>query len=491
MGYAMRIEFAGLITIFAGLVILTAPVSRSFIAMVLSTVFGAAAAISLPALGGASVLVPSLFLLFFGVRLFMAFGEGPIIASLRLGGPGFWLLILTAFGLLSAFSFPKLFEGVTETMIVERIANSRSFISLMPLHFTSNNITQSFYALGGLAAFAGAFAYFREAGTPQHFVNAMIAVAVLDLSFALVDVITYFTHTEYVLSFVRTANYALLTDAEKGGFKRISGAFPEASAFSSYTIVLLATISSLWLDHIRPRTTGLLSAALLVALVFSTSATALVSIAVILPLLWLRALSIALRDPPRGRPVWIVASVALVPVVALTIIVLFPGVSHGIGNFLNEMLLSKASSQSGHERLLWNATAFQTFLDTSGLGAGLGSARASSFVLVLLSNLGVIGFFLFAIFAVTIIVTHVRPQDGAAMHEVESAARAAKFGFLAVLASASISGAVYDLGLMFYLLAGSAAALAAPHSARISGRVSEATQSTFFPQQARTLKERA
>ena len=276
----------GLMTAIAGCLILSAPVSWSFPVMVLSTIFGAAAAISLPALGGASVLVPSLFLAFFALRVFMAFGEGYMLSAMKPFGAGFWLLALTAFGLLSAISFPLIFEGTTDTMTVERIANSRSFIALTPLRFSSNNITQSVYALGGLVGFAATFDYFRRAGTPEQLVTTILVVATVNIGFALADVITYFSGTEYLLQFVRTANYALLTASEKGGLKRISGTFPEASAFSEYTLVLFSATASLWLDHIRSRATGLMAALLLILLLLSTSATALIGVNLVIALFW-------------------------------------------------------------------------------------------------------------------------------------------------------------------------------------------------------------
>ena len=78
----MNVDLLGLATIFLGAAVLFAPIQRAFSIMVLSTLFGAAAAFSLPGLGGASVLVPNLFLVFYCMRLFMAFGEGPVFKAL-------------------------------------------------------------------------------------------------------------------------------------------------------------------------------------------------------------------------------------------------------------------------------------------------------------------------------------------------------------------------------------------------------------------------
>jgi hypothetical protein len=125
------------------------------------------------------------------------------------------------------------------------------------------------------------------------------------------------------------------------------------------------------------------------------------------------------------------------------------------------MLFSKADSQSGVERGEWNAAAYKTFLDTYGIGAGLGSARASSFILVLLSNVGVFGALLFALFITSVFLIR---DSGDGMFEPEryGVIRAAKMGVLAVIMTASISATVYDLGLMIYLLSGAMTALALP-----------------------------
>ncbi len=450
----------GLVTLIVGVVTLTAPVRWSFIIMSVSTVFGAAAAFTVPGLGGASVLVPSLFLLFFTARLFAAYGEGPFLAGMAPWQPGFFLLVLTAFGIFTAIFFPRLFQGVTQTMTVERSIGTHSLIALVPLRFSSNNITQTVYAVGGLICFMTTFAFFRRNGAPSIFINGILIVAGINLGFALADIITYFTHTDFLLGFVRTANYALLTNAEKGGLKRISGTFPEASAFADFTLVLFSIVTSLWLGGIRSALTGTIAGLLLVALILSTSATALVGLAVVLPILCLQSFLAARQEPGAGRPVLIVSILASMPLVIFFVLIAMPDLAHNLHDFLDEMLFSKADSQSGRERFMWNAMAYQAFLDTSGFGAGLGSARASSFGLVLLSNIGIFGTLLFAIFVGRVLLTDTRSGNPSS-RQAAAVVRAAKAGFITVLVSAATSGTVYDLGLMFYILAGSVSALSA------------------------------
>lgn len=470
----MQIELMGLITALIGIAIFVLPVAAAFVIMVVCTVFGAASAISLPMLGGASILVPNLFLIFFVLRCLMAFGPGPAISALQAPRVGFILLILTLFGLLTAFTYPYLFQGDTQTMIVQRTSGARNVIALLPLKFTSNNITQSVYALGGLICFAFTFAYFRRSGNKEHFITAIVVVGAVNLSFAFADILTHFTGTEQLLGFIRTANYALLTGAEKGGLKRISGTFPEASAFADYTIVLFSITATLWLARIRSRETGIIAGLSLVFLVFSTSATALLGIAVMVPIIVTQSFFASFAAPQSSRPAALVILVVAIPVFLFTISVVFPELIQTAHGFINEIVLSKSDSQSGRERSAWNDLAYQTFLDTSGIGAGLGSARASSYILVLLSNIGVPGFLLFSCFVLATLTLKISEDNERAQYVM----KATKNGIFSALVTAIVSGTGYDLGLVFYILASFVAAQVVVADRPVGERFSELNFST-------------
>ncbi|UVC07731.1 hypothetical protein IHQ71_21445 [Rhizobium sp. TH2] len=446
----MQIELMGFVTVVVGAAIFLLPISVAFILLVVCTVFGAASAISLPVLGGASILVPNLFLVFFVLRCLVAHGPGPAIEAIHVHRVGFLLLVITVFGLWTAFTYPYLFQGDAETMIVQRTAGARNVITLAPLRFSSNNITQSVYALGSLLCFIFTFAHFLRTNDQGLFVKAMLVVGGINLAFALADIVTHFTGTNYLLGFVRTANYALLTGAEKGGLKRISGTFPEASAFADYTVAIFAVTATLWLARIRSRMTGIVAGLSLVFLVLSTSATALVCLAIIVPVILLQSFAASAVAPGRGRPAALVAIAAGLPFLVVVVMVIFPDIAAAVYDFVDEIVLSKGDSQSGRERSAWNSVAYQTYIDTSWLGAGLGSARASSYILVLLSNIGLPGLVLFCAFVVALLAR----TTGARHDQSDSIVSAAKNGIFALLVTAVISGTGYDLGLVFYLLAG-------------------------------------
>ncbi|WP_155852021.1 hypothetical protein [Ahrensia sp. 13_GOM-1096m] len=288
----------------------------------------------------------------------------------------------------------------------------------------------------------------------------LLIVGSINILFAAIDVITFYTGTEYLMDSIRSANYRFLTGSEKGGLKRISGTFSEASAFANYTLALFAIATSFWLDRSPNRYAGPIAFSLFLTLLLSTSATALVGISAITFFLGCRSLTTSLQHPNRGRQIFI-AIFACLPVIAIIITpTLAPSIADEVITFLEEILFSKAQSRSGMERLQWNASAYQTFLDTYGFGAGLGSARASSYLLVLLSNIGIVGTALFTIFAASIIFSKSAWSEATTEIELDQArvTRATKAGFISVLLTSFISGTVYDLGLLFYFAGGICAA---------------------------------
>ncbi|MGJ8545974.1 MAG: hypothetical protein ACSHWZ_11070 [Sulfitobacter sp.] len=464
----MKIEITGLVALILGMAALFMPVSRAAALMALCTVLGTAAAISLPALGGASVLVPSVFMGFFALRVILAYGPGALSETLRPPGPGFWLLLVTLLGVFSAYFLPRLFAGSTETMSLSRTIGGRNFITLSPLRPSASNITQTFYALGGFACFAAAAAYSRAACAPQIFITIIILTAATNMALALADIVTFYSGTAWIMDVIRTADYALLTGMEKGGFKRISGSFSEASAFASYTAAVFACTASLWLDRAAVLWTGPLALACLIALTISTSATGVVGACVVLFWLVIRTLLAGLTRPAAARPLFLAIAALTAPLAVLQVLLFFPALAEEIAIFLDEILFSKTTSQSGIERGEWNAAALRTFWDTSGFGAGLGSARSSSFALTLLSNLGLAGFVLFAAFVLSLLrgETGWRGARDAQSLAAAQVARAGKAGCFAVLASAVLSGSVYDLGLLFYFLAGMVAGHCLPAQRR-------------------------
>jgi hypothetical protein len=127
-----------------------------------------------------------------------------------------------------------------------------------------------------------------------------------------------------------------------------------------------------------------------------------------------------------------------------------------LSDFFQITLLRKLESSSGIERSSWNAQAWSNFTETFGVGVGLGSARASSFPLVVLSNLGALGALLFSVLVLLLLHSAFTRPPGAVTGQ--PVALAAGHALLASLIAASVSGTVFDLGMAFYAYAAAASA---------------------------------
>jgi len=129
--------------------------------------------------------------------------------------------------------------------------------------------------------------------------------------------------------------------------------------------------------------------------------------------------------------------------------------------------LNKAGSSSGIERMSWNSQGVTNFLDTYGIGVGLGSIRASSFIVVVLANLGVVGVVCYGTFAGRSLLASVSAHYPFAERAV---CHASRHCMIASLICASTSAGVFELGSLFYVMAAAASALSSRAPARAPAR---------------------
>jgi ABC-type antimicrobial peptide transport system permease subunit len=139
----------------------------------------------------------------------------------------------------------------------------------------------------------------------------------------------------------------------------------------------------------------------------------------------------------------------LFAVLLLVLLLLEPDLGRRIGEFFDATVFNKLQSDSGAERSAWNQQAWSNFVSTYGLGVGLGSGYASSYPLVLLSNLGIPGTLCFAAFVYQLLFA--RPAG--ALQSQAAVTRAARQAVLATLIAASLSAAVFYLGMAFFAFA--------------------------------------
>jgi hypothetical protein len=454
----MIIEPIGYVVLLVGVLCLLYGAGFSIAVLCMSTLFGAAGAINLPALGGATIQPSHLLLIFFALGC--AFRPAQIqalIASLRYPGPGFWFAGYVIFSILSAFFLPRIFAGATLVYSSSRGASGMMSTIAAPLAPGTSNLTQAVYLLGDLVCFALVCGLAMQ-GRAELVAKALVTTALLCLLLAIADVTTFSLGFPEALDFIRNAGYTMHTAETISGFKRIVGSFPEASAYGSVALAFFMFTLVLWLERVPSRLAGFVTLCLAASIALCTSSTAyLASLSMIVLTVSFSITRLFSDGTKSGHVVFVALMVLVVPAVIVGLMLL-PDAWNALTDLASVTLFDKADSQSGEERTAWNTLAIMAFLQTSTFGAGLGTVRSSSFVAALLSNVGIVGTTLFSIFLYSLMKIVRRNRAGDPV--CQRIATAAMFATIAQIVSATISGSSTDLALLFSITAGLAAGCA-------------------------------
>lgn len=436
-------------------VILIAGPTRGLWAAFAAAPFGAAAAFNLPVVGGASIgVVDVAALALIGALLLRRDAAAQILGTMRPGQPGFPLILLAGFAVIAAIILPRVFIGETIVFGLARDDNERGITQVL-LRPTTGNITQLFRLFLDVVAFVAVATALRRVADPSPVVKAMVVATVVHFALGWIDVASFAAGIPEVMDPIRTANYAMLINHRMVGLKRMIGGFPEASSYGYFTLALFGFWLHYWILVKRSPLGFWMMVASLIVLLRSTSSSAYVS--AVLFLFILAALSLATRPARaierRVASIW-VAGLVVLWLGALAIASAYQ-LDEQVTAYLDRSLFDKLTTQSGIERTSWNAQAFQNFLDTLGMGAGLGSVRASSWFMACLGSMGVIGTALFVLFLWQVVRSPVSPER----NERDAVITALKSGCAAMFISAMLTHPTPDLGIFFFMLAGAAAGL--------------------------------
>ena len=375
-----------------------------------------------------------------------------ILACLRFPNPGFWLILTLLYGVLGAIFIPRIAAG---DFLVNAIGKSAygTTIDQVPLGPTTGNYTQSIYFSSDLVCFLVCFAVASTQRGFRLLSLSLLAYCAADILLAVADLVTYQTGTTYLLDPIRNASYVIYVDTEATSSKRIIGSFSEASAFASASLGVFGFSASLWISGIRPYLTLSITLAILLLLLFSTSSTALVSLPFCFLFLFMTSLrSLSKTDAPINALLFVVF-VPLVCCCFACAVMLHAPTYSALMDFLDSVVFNKASTGSGMSRAGVNVEAWANFRDSVGIGLGIGSVRAFSFVLAVAANLGVLGGATYAAFIGTALFGASDDRSG-----FQAAVRsAACVACLSLITASCVSGALIDLGLPFFCFAGLAA----------------------------------
>ncbi len=440
----------GVIVLVIGGYLMRRPMVWMLSFFIISTLFGGASAIDLPALGGSSVQPNLLVLVLLGVRIVLSDPK-----SLRgLGGSMQLNLMLVAYclyGAITAFLLPKVFYHQ-----LELVPMGAAYLGPQPIAFSSQNITTAFYLLGtGFAAIAASLIA-QDPRSPRIMVNTFIFVTWAHVATGIADLALNAVHLGSLLDIFRNAHYEQLNQAILS-VHRISGIMPEPSNYSAYGIVLLVVMGEFWIRGVASRASGPAALAMLILLILTTSTTAYAGVGVYAITLIARIL---LVPTARGsRQALVVGGLLFTSVVAgLGAMMFIPAIAEKAIDIVKFATVAKASSDSGEQRASWARAGLEAFVSTHGIGVGVGTFRSSGLFSAILGSMGLMGAILFGVY----LLQAFKPLQPSTYRVRVSAplcfGAAASWAILMSVVSSALSSASPDPGAMFGVIAGLAVA---------------------------------
>ncbi|MEO1281910.1 MAG: hypothetical protein AAFV69_09265 [Pseudomonadota bacterium] len=464
----MTFEPIGLITLVVGLLILRRGPDFGLIVMASANLLGTAAAVKLPALGGANILVAHFLLPFYTLAISRStWGTAGVLAVFFANKAGFVLLCFAFFAVIGAVFLPRIFAGQIEVFSISRDSLVVASIVSSPLRFSAANLTQTVYMVGDFLLFACVAAHVCNRG-PQIIVTALMIAATVNVFLGVADAATYFLYLEDLLAPIRNANYAIATEGGLiGGIRRTIGSFAESSVYGAASLALFAVTLEFYIVGIRRPYLGLIAFASFLALIFSMSSSALAGLVVYSAILLVRGGFALVAGQAHIRFLVLMIASVCVALTLMLIVTTSTLLSTWSGNVVDHILFSKLESQSGIERTLWNVAGFEAFWQSGMLGAGTGSIRTSSYVVAILANTGLIGFILMLAFYVTL------TRDAYLLRAMSLNGKIARGLFwagVAAMLGPLVTGSTVGFGMRFAILAGGVVGLAAAGSAVVGQR---------------------
>lgn len=442
----MNLSIPGIAVCLALLVLGYSLRNTIIIALFASLPFGSTAIGQLPGLGGSSPLIYAFFGALFLASLMV---KREFVRDLSCVFYSSWVpwivCALIVYAAASSLLLPRLFAG--QTSVIVPTINGMREVPLAPL---SGNATQAaYFALSALMFFGFSivlrsrfnFATVRRGYFTWVVIHALLGV--IDLGAKVIGM-------GDVLLPIRTASYSLLTEVEEAGFWRVTGGFAEASSFGGVTLSCLAFTFAYWrVTNSRPA----LGLAILLSflLIASTSSTAYAGGAVLALALMMGIICAALSGRTVSQDIVLLGLGMIVLVIIGGLYLYDSRLFDPVLDLIRTTLLEKASSESARERGYWNYRSLQAFIDTAGLGIGLGSSRVSNWAIAVLSQLGAIGAALVGCLLFLILRGVGNARTAQADQELVALAAGARGAILGSLVAGSMVGTSADPGLLFFI----------------------------------------
>ena len=296
-----------------------------------------------------------------------------------------------AYGLVGAVSLPRLFAGLTDVVPV-----SGGQVGTDALRPSSGNVTQSCYML---LSYSTTLCFCIIGGTDamrRHYARANLFAGLVIVTTGLVDLSLYTVGLSDLLSPFRTATYALLTDVEAEGIKRVVGLMTEASAYGAICLSTGSILIFLRPFFAKGRESLLANVTVILLLamgLLSTSSGGYVGLGILGGVygcnLLVRATARDRKDASRAQTeLGILFGIFLV---AFGAFLFRPSLYDPVYDMVDKLVFQKSTTASYIERSSWTRAGWQAFLDSGSLGVGIGSIRTSNWGVSILGSTGLFG----------------------------------------------------------------------------------------------------
>ncbi len=286
---------------------------------------------------------------------------------------------------LSSFLLPYIFEGLP--IYSPRLGIDSQYENLTKLIWAPSNFVQAIYLT---LNFIFAMFMLRKNSLSLEKAKTLLTLSAVIYTFLIflqkgLDLLKISFPYDLIYN---NPTYAYGFGQEVAGNLRVQAGFTEASTAAAYGAALFAFCL---FEYLRGQKWYLgLTIGVFMAVILTTSSTGIALIAIIFLMLLPRGLYSLIR----GR---FILKLALIYVLSITSVLLIIMIFPQFGAALSEVTVAKSQSLSFRNRLASDLVSLNIFVQTAGLGAGLGSNRPSSFFTALLSNLGWIGVFVLII----------------------------------------------------------------------------------------------
>jgi hypothetical protein len=290
---------------------------------------------------------------------------------------------------VSAFVLPLLFEGLPVDSA--RSGVDRSYYTQLPLTWSFSNAGQAGYMILNLMLVLRLLQLSTNRKRLERLIDAFSWSGMLVAGIGVYQILCNRLGLPFP-SWLFNSNQAwaeLTNQLIRGGFSRVSATFPEPSGAASFLAAWSVFELSLAMGHVRQSGRHWLCAAIgTVVLVATASTTGYVIAAVMCVVMAWDCIGTLLRYGVIKTKLTL--TVLGLGSAGLAALVLLPGARL----LLDGVVFNKGESASALHRTATFGRAVEVFLNSWGLGVGLGSNRAMSAVFYLLSNLGLPGLIL-------------------------------------------------------------------------------------------------